>query len=48
MNRYKSLILIGLFAVGFTACKTDDLEKDIDALKERVESYEMQVQKLKD
>lgn len=48
MNRYKSLILIGLFAVGFTACKTDDLEKDIDALKERVESYEMQVQKLND
>lgn len=48
MNRYKSLILIGLFAVGFTACKTDDLERDIDALKERVESYEMQVQKLND
>ena len=48
MNKYKSLILIGLFAVGFTACKTDDLERDIDALKERVESYEMQVQRLND
>lgn len=48
MNKYKSLILIGLFAVGFSSCQTDDLQKDIDALKERVEDFEMQVQRLND
>lgn len=48
MNKYKSLILIGLFAVGFSSCQTEDLQKDIDALKERVEDFEMQVQRLND
>ena len=32
----------------FTSCNTDDLEKDIDALKDRVTSFETQVQQLND
>lgn len=48
MKLYKSYILAGLIALGFTACNTDDLERDINALKDRVENYEAQVQKLND
>lgn len=48
MKLYKSYILAGLIALGFTACDTDDLERDINALKDRVENYEAQVQKLND
>lgn len=48
MKFYKSYILAGLIALGFTACDTDDLERDINALKDRVENYEAQVQKLND
>lgn len=33
---------------GFTACDTTDLERDINSLKDRVEDYEAQVQKLND
>lgn len=48
MKFYKSYILAGLIALGFTACDTDDLERDINALIDRVENYEAQVQKLND
>lgn len=48
MKFYKSYILAGLVALGFTACDTDDLERDINALEERVENYEAQAQKLND
>lgn len=44
----KKYILIGLLALGISACNTDDLERDINALKERVENYEAQVQRLND
>lgn len=33
---------------GFAACDTTDLERDINSLKDRVEDYEAQVQKLND
>lgn len=33
---------------GFSACDTTDLERDINSLKDRVEDYEAQVQKLND
>lgn len=33
---------------GFAACDTTDLERDINSLKDRVENYEAQVQKLND
>lgn len=48
MKFYKSYMIIGLFALGLTACNTDDLERDLDALKDRVENFEAQVQKLND
>lgn len=48
MKYYKSFILFSLFALTFTACNTDDLEKDIDALKDRVTNVETQVQRLND
>lgn len=47
MKLYKSL-LFGLLMCGFTACDTTDLERDINSLKDRVEDYEAQVQKLND
>lgn len=47
MKLYKS-ILFGLLMCGFTACDTTDLERDINSLKDRVEDYEAQVQKLND
>lgn len=48
MRYYKSFILFSLLALVFVACDTDDLEKDIDALKDRVASVEAQVQRLND
>ena len=48
MMTNKKYILIGLLALGISACNTDDLERDINALKERVENYEAQVQRLND
>ena len=47
MKLYKS-ILFGLLVCGFAACDTTDLERDINSLKDRVEDYEAQVQKLND
>lgn len=47
MKLYKSL-LFGLLVCGFAACDTTDLERDINSLKDRVEDYEAQVQKLND
>lgn len=47
MKLYKSLLL-GLLMCGFSACDTTDLERDINSLKDRVEDYEAQVQKLND
>lgn len=47
MKLYKSL-LFGLLMCGFSACDTTDLERDINSLKDRVEDYEAQVQKLND
>lgn len=47
MKLYKSL-LFGLLMCGFAACDTTDLERDINSLKDRVEDYEAQVQKLND
>lgn len=48
MKYYISFILFSLFAMTFTSCNTDDLEKDIDALKDRVTSFETQVRQLND
>ena len=48
MKYYKSLILFSLFAWTFISCNTDDLERDIDALKDRVTNVEAQVQRLND
>lgn len=48
MMTNKKYILIGLLTLGISACNTDDLERDINALKERVENYEAQVQRLND
>lgn len=48
MRNYKSLILAGLLAFGFSSCNTDDLEKDIDNLANRVADFEAQVLKLND
>lgn len=48
MRYYKSFILSGLFAFALVSCNTDDLEKDIDALRDRVENVETQVQRLND
>ena len=47
MKLYKSL-LFGLLMCGFAACDTTDLERDINSLKDRVEDYKAQVQKLND
>lgn len=47
MKLYKSLLLV-LLMCGFAACDTTDLERDINSLKDRVEDYEAQVQKLND
>lgn len=47
MKLYKSL-LFGLLVCGMAACDTTDLERDINSLKDRVEDYEAQVQKLND
>lgn len=47
MKLYKSLLL-GLLVCGMAACDTTDLERDINSLKDRVEDYEAQVQKLND
>lgn len=48
MKYYISFILFSLFAMTFTSCNTDDLEKDIDELKDRVTNFETQVQQLND
>lgn len=48
MKYYKSFILFSLFALAFASCNTDDLERDIDALKDRVTNVETQVQQLND
>lgn len=48
MKYYKSFILFSLFALAFVSCNTDDLERDIDALKDRVTNVETQVQQLND
>lgn len=48
MKYYKSFILFSLFAWTFISCNTDDLERDIDALKDRVTNVEAQVQRLND
>lgn len=47
MKLYKSL-LFGLLMCSFAACDTTDLERDINSLKDRVEDYEAQMQKLND
>lgn len=48
MKHYKLFLLFGLWTLLFAACNTDDLEKDIDALNERVTNMEAQVQSLND
>lgn len=48
MKKYKVFILLGLLTLGTASCDTADLERDIEALKERVENYELQMQKLND
>lgn len=48
MKFYKSFILFSLLALTFVSCNTDDLERDIDALKDRVANFEAQVQQLND
>lgn len=48
MKYYISYLLFGLLALTFVSCNTDDLQKDVDALKDRVASYEAQVQQLND
>lgn len=48
MKYYKSFILFSLFAWTFISCNTDDLERDIDVLKDRVTNVEAQVQRLND
>lgn len=48
MKYYISFLLFGLLALTFVSCNTDDLQKDVDALKDRVASYEAQVQQLND
>lgn len=48
MRYYKLILLFGLFAWTFASCNTDDLEKDINALKDRVTSMETQVKQLND
>ena len=45
MKYYKSFILFSLFALAFVSCNTDDLERDIDALKDRVTNVEAQDRK---
>lgn len=46
MKLNKALIAFSFLFIGLTGCNTDDLEKDIDALKDRVASMETQVQAL--
>ena len=46
MKYYKSFILFSLFALAFVSCNTDDLERDIDALKDRVTAMEAKVDRL--
>ena len=48
MRYYKSFILFGMFAWTFTSCNTDDLERNIDALTDRVVNMETQIQRLND
>lgn len=48
MKYYISFILFSLFTLAFASCNTDDLERDIDALKDRVTNVETQVQQLND
>lgn len=48
MRYYKLILLFGLFAWTLTSCNTDDLEKDINALNDRVVSMETQVKQLND
>ena len=48
MKYYKSFILLGMFALSFASCNTDDLERNIDELTTRVEDMEKQVQALND
>lgn len=48
MRYYKSFILFGMFAWTFTSCNTDDLERNIDALTDRVVNLEAQIQRLND
>ena len=48
MRYYKSFILFGMFAWTFTSCNTDDLERNIDALTDRVVNMEAQIQRLND
>lgn len=48
MRYYKSFILFGMFAWTFISCNTDDLERNIDALTDRVVNMEAQIQRLND
>lgn len=48
MRYYKSFILFGMFAWTFISCNTDDLERNIDALTDRVVNMETQIQRLND
>ena len=48
MIYYKSFILFGMFAWTFISCNTDDLERNIDALTDRVVNMETQIQRLND
>lgn len=48
MKHNISFLLFGLLVCLFASCDTDDLEKDIDALTERVENIEARVLSLND
>lgn len=48
MKKLKSLLPFLLMLFALVGCKTDDLEKDIDSLKDRVTSLEAQVSLLND
>lgn len=48
MKFYQSFLVLSVWALTFASCNTDDLERDIEALKDRVTNYEAQVQQLND
>ena len=48
MKLYKSFVAFSLMAMAMMGCSTEDLEKDINALKDQVAKVEAQVQKLND